>query len=309
MITRRVSLLLICGLSAAAAVGLLASPPRAAEKPTTGIDDQNANRKADEEAIRKASGELAAALQKGDAKALASLWTEEGEYVGHDGTTIRGRAAIEKAYAKHLAENPRRNVEFTIDSIRFVSRDSSIEEGQARSQKGKADQAISNRYSILRVRENGRWLIALLREWPDEGITLRDMDWLIGTWAAKTGDGEIRTTYEWDESKKFIRCRFTAKNKDQAFSGMQMIGRDPRTGSLHSWLFESEGGFGEAEWTWDGKRWVLDASGVQADGSEMTAKNIMTPIDKDDFSWQSIDRTEDGEKLPNVPPIKVTRVK
>ncbi len=309
MTTRRVSLLLICGLSAAAAVGLVATPPRAAEKPTPVIDDQNANRKADDEAIRKASGELAAALQKGDAKMLASLWTEEGEYIGHDGTTIRGRAAIEKAYAKHLAENPKRIVEFTIDSIRFVSRDSSIEEGHARSQKGKADQAISNRYSVLRVRENGQWLIALLREWPDEGITLRDMEWLIGAWTAKTEDNEIRSTYEWDESKKFIRCRFTAKNQDQTFSGMQMIGRDPRTSTLRSWLFESEGGFGEAEWTWDGKRWVLEASGVQADGSEMTAKNIMTPIDKDAFSWQSIDRTEDGEKLPNVPPIKVTRVK
>jgi uncharacterized protein (TIGR02246 family) len=307
--TRQRGLLLVGGIVAALAVGLVASPPRAATWPTLATDGQDSTRKTDEDAIRKASGELAAALQKGDAKALGSLWTEEGEFIADGGATIHGRAAIEKAYAKHLADFPKRNVELTIDSIRFVSRDSAIEEGHARSQKSKADQAASNRYSVLRVRENGQWFIALLREWPDDGITLSDMDWLIGTWAAKTDDGEIRSTYEWDESKNFIRCRFSAKIKDEALSGMQMIGRDPRTGNLRSWLFESEGGFGDAEWSWDGKHWVLKASGVQADGSEMTATNIMTPLDKDSFTWQSIDRTEDGENLPNIPPIKVTRVK
>ena len=89
----------------------------------------------------------------------------------------------------------------------------------------------------------------------------------------------------------------------------ETIGKDPRTGGLRSWLFGSDGGFGEATWSRDGKRWLLEASGVTSDGDEMTATNILTPIDKDSFSWQSIDRTRDGEDLPNVAPIKVTRVK
>jgi uncharacterized protein (TIGR02246 family) len=269
----------------------------------------DAERRSDDEAIRKASADLSAAIVKGDAKALAALWTEEGEYVGGDGTTIRGRAAIEQAYARHFAKDPRTKVELSIDSIRFVSRDSAIEEGHARSQKGKADQPSSSRYSVLRVREDGHWLIALLREWPDEGITLRDMDWLIGTWTAKTDGGEIRTTYEWEENKKFIRCRFAIKTKENPLSGTQLIGKDPRTGNLRSWLFESDGGFGEAEWSWDGKRWIQDATGVQEDGDAITATNILTPLDKDSFTWQSIDRTENGEDMPNIPPVKVTRLK
>ena len=92
-------------------------------------------------------------------------------------------------------------------------------------------------------------------------------------------------------------------------AGMQLIGRNPRTGNLRSWVFESEGGFGEAEWSWDGKRWVQEATGVQADGDEVTATNILTPIDKNSFTWQSIDRTENGEDVPSIPPVKVTRAK
>ena len=88
-----------------------------------------------------------------------------------------------------------------------------------------------------------------------------------------------------------------------------MIGKDPRTGLLHSWMFESDGGFGEAVWNWDGKQWRLDAAGVEADGGETTATNLLTPLDKDSFTWQSIDRTVDGEDAPDIPPVKVVRVK
>jgi len=35
----------------------------------------------------------------------------------------------------------------------------------------------------------------------------------------------------------------------------------------------------------------------------------MTPIGKDAFSWQSVDRTINGDEVPNIPPVKVTRVK
>jgi hypothetical protein len=48
---------------------------------------------------------------------------------------------------------------------------------------------------------------------------------------------------------------------------------------------------------------------VQTDGGELTARNILTPVDKDTFTFQSIERTLDGEELPNISPVKVKRVK
>jgi uncharacterized protein (TIGR02246 family) len=264
---------------------------------------------ADEAAIRKGAADFIRAVEKGDAKRVAAAWTENGEYIGDDGTTIRGRAAIEAAYAKAFARKKRVKVEITVESIRFPSKDSAIEEGYAKSYRSEGEEPTTARYSVLHVREDGRWLMALLREWADEGVSLRDLDWLIGTWEAKTEDTEVRTTYEWDARKNSIRCRITIKGKDQNVTATQVLLKDPRTGQLRSWIFDDDGGFGDGAWARDGKRWVITATGVQGDGGELTATNILTPVNKDTFTWQSKERTLDDEPLPNIPPIKVTRVK
>lgn len=290
----------------------------AADKPSASVDKdlpkppEKKEREADHDAVQTAVKNLVKVFEKGDAKALADLWTEEGEYVGDDAAPLRGRGAIEEGYVQFFKKNAGVKLELTVESIRFLSRDSAVVEGTARSYKGsKAGEPTSSRLSALYARDNGQWFIALLREWPDEGAALRDVDWLIGSWEAKNDAVEVRTTYEWDEGRSFIRARFTIKNKekDVSLSGTQLIGKDPRTGLLHSWLFESDGGFSEAVWNWDGKQWRLDAAGVEADGDETTATNLLTPVDKDSFTWQSIDRTAGGETAPNIPPVKVARVK
>jgi len=73
-----------------------------------GGDSEKPKRAADDAAVRNATADLAQAVEKGDAKSVAASWTEEGEYIGEDGTTLRGRAAIEAAYAKqtHSAMEP-----------------------------------------------------------------------------------------------------------------------------------------------------------------------------------------------------------
>ena len=151
--------------------------------------------------------------------------------------------------------------------------------------------------------------MAMLREWPEEGVALRDLDWLIGTWESKSDEVNVRTTYTWDDKKNSIRCQITIKTPSQSLNATQIILKDPRTGQLRSWMFDDDGGFGDGDWTRDGKRWVMEASGVQADGGEVTARNILSQVDKDSFTWQSTERTLDGEELPNIPPVKVIRVK
>jgi uncharacterized protein (TIGR02246 family) len=272
-------------------------------------DTKEPKRGDDEAAIRKTTAEFIKAVEKGDAKAVGAFWTEEGEYIDDDGTTIRGRAAIEAAYAKAFAKKKKVKVDITIESIRFPSKDTAIEEGYARSYKGDSDHPTASRYSVLHVREENRWLMAVLREWPDEGVSLRDLDWLIGTWEAKNEDADVRTTYEWDAKKNSIRCQITIKGKNRNVSATQVLLKDPRTGQLRSWIFDDDGGFGDSEWKRDGKRWLITATGVQADGGELTATNILTPVDKDTFTWQSTERTLDDGELPNLPPIKVKRVK
>jgi len=152
---KRACFLCCGGLVVALAVSVVTLLDRTSGLAKANADAGDTTRKADEEAIRKVSGAFGDALTKGDAKAVAEYWTTEGEYVGHAGNTLRGRASIEKAYAKFFKEARQAKVEMTIDSIRFLSQDTALEEGHAQTQKGKDSSPTSSRYSILFARENG----------------------------------------------------------------------------------------------------------------------------------------------------------
>jgi uncharacterized protein (TIGR02246 family) len=286
-----------------ASAGDQAAAKQKAEPPA----DQS-DRKADRAAIEAQMQGFLKAFESGDAQRVASFWTAGGELINDDGSVYRGRPAIAKAYRELYGTKGKPRAEFERDSLRFPSQDTAIEEGYFKVRVGD-DEPASSRYSILHVREGGKWLMAVVRQWPDGGVSLHDLEWLIGSWVAKRDDGEVHTTYEWLWNKSFIRVQFTIRQKDRTLSGFQMIGKDPGTGQLRSWTFESEGGFGEATWSRDGKDWVLDSAGRLTDGSTMAATNIMTPLDQNSFTWQATKRSVDGEEVDDLAPVKVTRVK
>jgi uncharacterized protein (TIGR02246 family) len=281
-----------------------AAPQKKAEPPSADTDD----RKADRAGIDAQMEGFLKAFESGDAERVASFWTAGGELIDDDGSVHRGRAAIAKAYRELFGTKAKRKAEIQRESLRFPSRDTAIEEGQFKVRVGEGEPSAS-RYSVLHVREGGQWLMAVVREWPAEAVSLRDLDWLIGTWVAKRDDAEVETTYEWMWDKSFIRMRFTIRQKDRTLSGFQMIGKDAESGELRSWTFESEGGFGEATWGRDGKRWAIASTGRMPDGGTMTATNLLVPLGPDSFTWQSTKRTVDGEEVGDLAPVKVTRVK
>jgi uncharacterized protein (TIGR02246 family) len=302
------ALIAAAGLLAAAATGWIAAQDKAA--PPAGAAPA---RPADEQAIREAAQAFARAFEKGDAPAVGALWTEEGEYINEEGTPVRGRAALAKAYANFFAKRPELKVESKTDKVRFLGTDTAVEEGTF-TVKAKDSPADTSRYSALWVRQGGRWLMALLKEWGDDAAnrpSLQDLAWLIGAWES---DGPIltaRTTYEWAENKNFIRAHYTLTPKkpgEPASSGTQVIGVDPASSSIRAWTFDSDGGIGEASWTWDGERWVIDSAGTLPDGSETKAQNFLTRAGDDAFTWKSVKRTLAGEALPDLGPVKVKRV-
>jgi uncharacterized protein (TIGR02246 family) len=262
----------------------------------------------DEKAVREAIESFAHAFEKGDAAAAAAFLTAGAELIPNDAEIMRGRDAIQKAFADHFAKNPRVKIVLDFDPIRFTSRDSAIQEGTMKITADKGDSS-SKRFSILCVREDGKWQLAYIKDWPDEDEDLKDLDWLIGSWTSKQVDSEARTTYEWFGNKTFIKAQFTIREKDKTFTGMQMIGTDPKTGDLRTWIFEADGGFGEGTCERQGKKWIFESATQLADGSVLEAKNILVQVDKDTFTWQAVDLTVDGEQYGNRPPVKVTRVK
>jgi uncharacterized protein (TIGR02246 family) len=273
-----------------------------------GEPDDKAPRKADRAAIDAQLKGFVEAFEAGDAERVAAFWTEGGELDGDDGTVYRGRAAIARAYRELFAGKEKRKAEVHRHSLRFPSKDTAIDEGHFEVRVGKGGPTTS-RYTVLHVREGGKWLMAVVREWPADAVDLEDLGWLIGTWEARGADAEVRTTYEWVWDKSFIRMQFSVRRKDRTTSGFQMIGKDPASGQLRSWTFEGEGGFGEATWSRDGERWVLDTTARLADGSALAATVLLVPAGRDAFTWQATRRSIDGEAIDDLAPVKVTRVK
>jgi uncharacterized protein (TIGR02246 family) len=270
-------------------------------------------RTGEEENIRKASEAFARAFEKGDAKAVGAFFTQEGEYVDEDSAPIRGRAALEKAYAQFFAKRTDVKVTSKTDKIRFVGKDTAVEEGTF-TVHAKDRPSNSSHFSTLYVREDGRWRIAMLKEWGDDKANqpkVEDLAWLIGSWEYDGPEMVARTDYDWIENKKFMRCRFTITNKKDktvVSKGTQIIGVDPAYDLIRAWTFDSEGGIGEANWTHDGDRWSIHSRGSQGDGSETTAVNFLNRIDDNTFTWRSVNRMLDGERQSDIPSVRVKRV-
>jgi uncharacterized protein (TIGR02246 family) len=300
----RKGVLLAAGLALAAlGVGFMA----AQEKPPAGPD-----READKKAIAKLVEENTRAFNARDAAAIAANWTAEGEYIRNDGEPIRGRAEIEKGYAAYFKTlKGKSTIEVQLDGLRFTSADSAVSEVTLRLKDEAGEVIASSWRNTLAVREAGGWKVAIVQEWDrDEGldVTLNELAWLVGTWHVAANDREVTTTYEWDETKAFIRGKYTVKAGGKVVeSGTQMIGKDNLAGAIHSWVFSSDGGFGDGLWTRDGKKWTVDVSGVTADGRELTATAVYVRVDANTYTWQSVDQAVDGEPIPDTQPIKVTR--
>jgi uncharacterized protein (TIGR02246 family) len=294
----------LLALAGGVGIALAAGRPDAAAQPVPAP----AERPADRDAVTAAVTGLAAAFKKGDAKAVAAHWAADGEYVDDEGTTFRGRAALEKEYAAAFAKSPGNHLEVEVDTVRFPSRDTAVVEGHFKLRRA-AGELVVSRCSLLFAREDGKWLIAIAREWPGDGLSLRDLEFLIGRWEAKRDGTAVSTRYEWTANKSFIRCHFSVTQDGKAQAGTQMIGKDPATGALRVWTFEDAGGIGDTDITRDGKKWVFTARGVTAEGRVVTATNLLTPVDGDTFLWHPVQRALDGEPLPDLAPVRVTRVK
>ena len=98
--------------------------------------------------------------------------------------------------------------------------------------------------------------MASVQEWDRDSavdVSLKELDWLIGTWQAANKDRELTSTFEWDENKTFIRGKFTVKEGGKVIeSGTQIIGKDNAEGAIRSWVFQTDGGFGDGYWTREG---------------------------------------------------------
>lgn len=274
--------------------------------------EKKAERASAEDAIRATVESYVAAYNRGDAKAVAAHWSDSGEWVSPTGERFRGRKAIENELEALFAANKGVRIEVLRPSIRSVSPDVAIEEGTVRVIRP-AEPPTDSTYLAVHVRKGGQWKLDSVHETdvpegPAAGSPLQDLAWLVGEWIDESPEATVEAAVTWTKNKTFLNYSFrvSAPGTDD-LEGTQVIGWDPAARTIRSWMFDSDGGFGEGVWSKKDNTWVVKFSQVLPDGRKASATNIYALVDGGAYTWKSIGRKLDGEFLPNIDEVKIVR--
>jgi uncharacterized protein (TIGR02246 family) len=296
-----------CAVAAMSVVLFSVAAVQAADKKA-----KNAGSGSDESAIRATVQSYVDAYNRGDAKAVAAHWGESSEWISPSGQRFQGRPAIEKEMEALFKANKGVRIEVAHPSIRIVSPEVAIEEGTVRVIRPSEPPSEST-YLAVHVKKDGQWKLNTVRETevpeaPPASSPLQDLAWLVGEWEDQSPEATIRAAVTWTKNKTFLSYAFKASGPGMDdLEGTQVIGWDPAAGTIRSWMFDSDGGFGEGVWSKKDKSWVVKFSQVLPDGRKASATNIYTLVDANTCTWKSIGRNVDGEFLPNIDEVKLVR--
>jgi len=271
---------------------------------------------ADEATIRKNIQAAVEAFNRQDAKALADFWSPEAVYTSRtSGAQVVGREAIAKEYEALFEASKNRKLVVSVEAVDFVSPNVALERGTAKISGGD-EPAEETEYSAVHVKRDGKWLLDRMTEDevpappPSHHAQLKELEWMVGTWVDSDPDSgtEITTECQWAKNRNFMTRAFKVVVADRiAMSGMQIIGYDAADKKIRSWVFDSDGGYGEGVWQQKGSRWFITQKGVLPDGARSSEVNILTKLDDNAFTWQSTQREVDGALQPNIDEIKIVR--
>ena len=266
----------------------------------------------DTQAIGDLVGHFIKAYNARDAKALGELFTPTAEIEDEDGEVTRGRDAIVARFTRIFGDGQSGTLSVTPDSLRFLGTDLAIEEGTASITTGAGEPPQTNRYSVIYVRQGGRWFHARIRdEQPDEVSPheqLLQLKWMLGEWVNESDDGIVRTNCKWSDNGKFLLREFDVKVEGRiALRGTQRIGWDGQRKQFRMWVFDDRGGFAEGLLSRDGERWITKASGVRSDGQSVSVTTAIMPMGKDRILWETLERTVGGEVVPGTDQFYLVR--
>jgi len=248
-----------------------------------------------EASIREAGKDYLAALARGDAKALADLWTTAGTFTDESGRPVKMHDFLDSA----TFDKDARQVTVSDSTLRFVTDDVAVEEGDS-------EIATSGgvptkwHFAATWVKDNGRWKLDSLRESRAAPSTnhaeeLASLDVFAGQWSGEAEKSTMRITAKWDANKKFLRRDLSITSGKASLAGTQMIGWDPGSQGIKSWTFLDDGSYAEGTWSREGNVWMVLTSRALPDGKVSTATQVYKFPDKNTMVWKSIRGSVDGQ--------------
>jgi uncharacterized protein (TIGR02246 family) len=266
-------------------------------------------------AIAKMDQAYEAAFEKGDAKAIADLFTEDAEFTSENGRAVSGRAAIQEMSRAAFLSNKGAKLDIATDSVRLLAPGVIVQKGST-TVTSKDGETGGSLYTAVLVQKDGAWQYSEIIETPQADIAprehLSELSWLIGDWQEedKTSGVTIRSQYDWARGGNFISRNVTVKRGEEvALEGWQVIGWDPLEERIRSWTFNSEGGWSAGVWVRDGQHWLAREEGVTADGDRTTSDTTIAKVSDDRLTWEVFNRTLNGAPQASLDKIEISRVK
>ncbi|HTN74577.1 MAG TPA: SgcJ/EcaC family oxidoreductase [Pirellulaceae bacterium] len=270
--------------------------------------------KSQEQAVAEALTGLATAFNKHDASAVAAHWSKTGVHTNNEtGETTTGRDAIEKMYAATFEAGGAPSLAVSCDKVRFITPDVATVDGLA-AVTDSEDETTYSTFTAVVVKQDNKWLVDSAHETdlppnPKPADYLAPLAWMEGEWVDESEDVSITTSVRWSPKRAFLIRSYRVVREDKiAHEGTQVFGWDPRSESIRTWMFGSDGGFGEGAVTVDGDKVSTKIVGVLADGREASATQLFTVIDENSFYSQLVGHDIDGEPQPSTEAVKVVRV-
>ena len=210
---------------------------------------------------------------------------------------------------------PGLKIEVAVKSIEFPTPTIAIEDGTTQVVSEKAVLPLTASYTAVHTLENGKWLMASVRESSAEPVSsfehFQQLQWLVGQWHAKVDDATFDTNFRWIANKSFLQRDYeTCRGDEVVATGTQIIGWNPKTEQIQSWSFDSSGGHGVGYWQTLPGGWRIQSVGVRADGTATSSIDCLIRVanENDVFGWRSVDRRAGNVELPYTPEIVFDRL-
>lgn len=270
---------------------------------------------ADEAAITKSLSEYVAVINAKDAAKVGSFWTENGTHTDREtGLRLEGRDAIVADITQVLQSAGEMKLSAQMKAIKMVTANVARVDGETTLVTPDAAPVVSA-FTALLVKDGDKWLLDSIEEMPtpqpaSTAEALQNLEWLVGDWVDESDDVTVNTRFRWTDNKAFMLRSFSVETKTGVeLTGTQIIGWDPRSEQIRGWTFNSNGSFGESNWSRNGASWLSKSTQTTADGRVASGTYVMEKLDNDSFSMQLVGLEVDGAPQPGGPAVKIVRVK
>lgn len=248
--------------------------------------------------IAKTRDALIQAFDAGKAEEVASNFLPEGEWIDEFGNTYHGQEDITTILKEYFEKYPGAKMSTHVEKLIAIG-PVAFEEGTRTMTCGEDAMALIHYTATLAKTENG-WRYVSVKDMDKETLPtahqmLQPLGWLVGEWVNEGPNGRMQITYRWSEDRNYLLGTYEIEsNGEVAMKSEHRIGWDPLHHRIRTWLFDSDGSFGEGVWTQVGDDWHIQSSAILPDGGTGSAIIRLTHDDANRFTMIGTHRVING---------------